>query len=191
MSNNNAAFLTGSLVKLRCPVAEDFGPQMQSWINDKEVTRYLVRGLFPVSLSALRAEFDKISVATDEMVFMVEPVADDRAVGICGLHQINLIARHAEFRVLLGEKEVWGRGLGRESLCLLMAYAFRCMALNKVWLGVNAENIRARQSYASTGFREEGILRNEVWRNGQYYDVVRMSILKSEFEQVADKLPFG
>jgi RimJ/RimL family protein N-acetyltransferase len=191
MANEQSPFLVGSLVKLRCPVREDFGLQMQLWMNDKEVTRYLVRGLFPVSLHSLQAEFDKIVSASDEMVFMVEPIGSDRAAGICGLHQINLIARHAEFRILVGEKDAWGRGVGGEALLLLMAYAFRFLGLNKVWLGVNKENTRAHRSYAKVGFREEGILRNEVWRDGRYYDVIRMSMLKSEFEQVAGTLPLG
>ena len=191
MSNDQNPFLAGNLVALRCPVREDFGTLMQAWMHDKEVTRYLVRGLYPVSLAGLQAEFDKMAAATDEMVFMVEPIGSGRVVGICGLHQINLIARHAEFRILLGEKEAWGRGVGGESLCLLMAYAFRFLGLNKVWLGVNKENTRAHRSYLRAGFREEGTLRNEVWRDGRYYDVVRMSMLKSEFEQVAVGLPLG
>ncbi|MEK6858024.1 MAG: GNAT family protein, partial [Nanoarchaeota archaeon] len=64
---------------------------------------------------------------------------------------------------------------------LLVQYAFDKLNLNKVYLGVNVENIGAVKSYEKTGFVHEGRLREEVYRNGRYYDVHKMSILRSEW----------
>ncbi|MEE0745133.1 MAG: GNAT family protein, partial [Anaerovoracaceae bacterium] len=42
-------------------------------------------------------------------------------------------------------------------------------------------NKRAHTLYESIGFRQEGTGRHATKKNGQYYDLVFMSILRSEF----------
>ncbi|MGZ3692085.1 MAG: GNAT family N-acetyltransferase, partial [Pseudobdellovibrio sp.] len=63
-------------------------------------------------------------------------------------------------------------------------YAFEALNMNKVWLGVNIENKRAYESYLKCGFKPEGILRQELYRNNTFYDVARMSLLKDEYLKI-------
>ena len=63
----------------------------------------------------------------------------------------------------------------------MIDYGFDKLNLNKIWLGVNSENKAAVKSYKAAGFVEEGVLRQEIYRNGRYYDATRMSILREEF----------
>jgi lysyl-tRNA synthetase class I len=39
------------------------------------------------------------------------------------------------------------------------------------------------KSYEKSGFKIEGILRDEMYRNGRYYDMIRMSVLRPEYEK--------
>jgi RimJ/RimL family protein N-acetyltransferase len=52
---------------------------------------------------------------------------------------------------------------------------------HKVFLTVQANNMRAIRSYEACGFAEEGRLRQHVWSNGQYFDLVYMGILREEW----------
>jgi RimJ/RimL family protein N-acetyltransferase len=53
--------------------------------------------------------------------------------------------------------------------------------LNRVFLRVYAENVRAKRAYDKAGFVEEGRLREGVYKYGKYDDVIVMSVLRSEW----------
>lgn len=176
-------YLSGNQIFLRSPVAEDFGEIMVRWVNDREVTKFLSRGTFPGNLEAFQEEFAGLKNSKTDLQLAICLKENSQYIGVTGLHSLNWVARHAEFRILIGEKEHWGKGIGTEALQLMSAYGFEILNMNKVWLGVNISNQKAYQSYLKGGFHEEGRLRQEVYRNGQYYDVIRMSILRDEYEK--------
>ncbi len=64
----------------------------------------------------------------------------------------------------------------------ILRFAFEQMNLNKVSLGVFEFNERAIACYRKCGFVEEGRLREEYYQDGRYWDVIRMSILRREYD---------
>jgi RimJ/RimL family protein N-acetyltransferase len=56
------------------------------------------------------------------------------------------------------------------------------MNLHRVFLRVHADNTRGIRCYQRAGFRQEGTLRESVFREGTYHDTLMMGILASEFE---------
>lgn len=180
----NQIYLEGHQIYLRSVKAEDFGSIMVQWVNDKDVTRYLSRGVFPGHPEAFQDEFHSLKNSKTDLQLAICLKETDKYIGVTGLHSLNWIAHHGEFRILIGDKDSWGKGVGTEAAQLMTAYGFETLHLNKVWLGVNEENAKAAQSYLKAGFKEEGRLRQEVFRNGKLYDVIRMSILKDEYQQM-------
>lgn len=180
-------FLRGRRCYLRALTVADLAESMPRFVADRDVVRYLVRGTYPALPEQGRMEYEKMVDNRDEVQFAVCDCTDDMFLGVTGLHSLNGVARHAEFRILLGVKERWGRGIGTEALCLVLAYGFELLNLNKVWLGVNASNKRAARSYEKAGFVSEGKLRAEVYRGGAYHDVLRFSLLRNEYEQLKPK----
>jgi RimJ/RimL family protein N-acetyltransferase len=53
---------------------------------------------------------------------------------------------------------------------------------------VNGTNERAIRVYAACGFVEEGRLREQVWSDGAYIDLIYMGILRDEWGKIPDKL---
>ncbi|ANS74409.1 hypothetical protein AWM70_07310 [Paenibacillus yonginensis] len=50
---------------------------------------------------------------------------------------------------------------------------------------LTAQGLRLLQNaHLKNGFKEEGRARQKIYKKGRYWDVIRMSILKSEYEQV-------
>jgi len=182
-------FIEGSSVYLRPLEEDDYASRMPRWTSDRDVTRYLVRGTLPLTQEAHRRRYEELVKATDEVEMAVVDRTDGETIGVAGLHRIDPVARSGEFRILLGERDRWGRGIGTEVLQLLVAYGFDVLNLNKVWLGVNAGNESAARSYQKAGFTPEGVLRQEVYRNGRYYDVIRMSMLRAEYEDAVGSWP--
>lgn len=178
------SYLEGEKTYLRSLVEEDYGLKMAQWVNDKEVTFFLSRGSIPAALLELKNEYTSLNLKKDEVVLAICDKQTDQYLGVVGLHSINSISRHAEFRVLIGEKKFWGKGYGAEACQLIVSYGFHILNLNKIWLGVNADNMKAHNSYVRTGFHVEGTLRQEIYRNGSYHDIVRMSMLKHEYKGI-------
>jgi RimJ/RimL family protein N-acetyltransferase len=98
-------------------------------------------------------------------------------VNLTGIHPVN---RSAEFSILVGDKTVWGKGVGREATRLMLAHAFSDRNLHRVYLSVLATNERALRLYERVGFRTEGTLRQAVFKSGAYHDLVTMSVLRHE-----------
>lgn len=183
-------FLVGEMARLRPLEEADYVVNVRRWLCDREVTRYLFRGALPFSEADARKVFQQVTANPQaEIELAVVRAADDTLVGITGLHGINWVARHAEFRILVGDRSAWGGGFGTEVCQMMAAYAFEILNLQKVWLGVTGENVRAYRSYLKTGFREEGRLRREIYRRGRYDDAVRMSLLREEYEAVRESWP--
>ena len=70
-----------------------------------------------------------------------------------------------------------GQGLGKRlfQACLDAAWA---KGLTRIELEVRADNLRAKRLYERFGFRDEGVLRNAMRFEGQYFDCFTMSLLK-------------
>jgi RimJ/RimL family protein N-acetyltransferase len=75
------------------------------------------------------------------------------------------------------------RGLGRELLQSAMDRVFRHHGAHRLWLDVFVTNTRARRLYASLGFREEGLLRDAILRDGEFHSQVLMSLLEHEYTE--------
>jgi diamine N-acetyltransferase len=105
-------------------------------------------------------------------------VLDDALVGFAILQGIG-----SEHRSVLLKRiavNVPKRGLGRELLLSVIDRVFRHHGAHRLWLDVFVTNTRARRLYASCGFREEGLLRDSILRDGRYHSQVLMSLLEHE-----------
>jgi RimJ/RimL family protein N-acetyltransferase len=76
-----------------------------------------------------------------------------------------------------------GKGYGKRLFQLLPKYAFDYLNLERIWLLVMEQNVRARALYCRSGFVEEGRQRRAVFRGGKYQDYIMMSLLREEWLQ--------
>lgn len=178
--------LKGKRVILRGIRREDL-PLLCQFNNDVEVE---VAGggdpPLPQSLERLQAEWDKSASegGRDSSWFAME--VDGKLVGQCALHGFEFckgINHNVELGIGIGDKECWGKGYGREAVELLLDYGFRYWNLHRIWLNTHSENERAIRCYQACGFVEEGRLREHLWWNGRYVDMVYMGILRAEWEK--------
>jgi RimJ/RimL family protein N-acetyltransferase len=182
-----APFMAGDQVYVRSLVRDDL-VSMLEWINDPDVTRLLFVGITPANLELLTEQWEHEQRSRNDVVFAVcRKNSSDAFVGTTGLYGINWVMRTGEFRVFIGDKTVWNHGIGSECTKLMVVYGFEKLNLNRVWLGVNAANTGGVRAYEKAGFVREGILRQEQYRNFRYYDVIRMSVLRGDYEALREK----
>lgn len=160
---------------LRFISSQTLSTLVPKWNSDKDVTKYLYRGKLPSN------SFSEQLSSDIEFEIYTDISSNMHVIGCAGLHQINWISRSAELRILIGETNYWGKGLGKAAIHELLHYAFSTLNLNRIWLGVNEYNIPAYKLYISCGFTEEGRLREEFYKDGKYCDLIRMGILRHEY----------
>jgi len=175
--------LKGERVILRSIMRADL-PDLCEFNNDLEVE--LLGGgdpPIPQSYARLEAQYDQDASrgGHDGARFAIE--ADGKCIGQCGLFDFNETARTCELGITIGNRDYWGRGYGRETINLLLDYAFRIRNYRRVWLTVNGTNQRAYRAYRACGFQEEGRLRHHVWSNGEYIDLICMGVLRDEWNR--------
>jgi diamine N-acetyltransferase len=77
-----------------------------------------------------------------------------------------------------------GMGRGKEMLRQIIRKAFEEYGAHRLWLDVLEHNLRAQRAYAGVGFRCEGVLREAVYRDGEYRSLMLMSILDREYREI-------
>ena len=74
-----------------------------------------------------------------------------------------------------------GTGIGSETLRGLLKYFFEEQGMQRVTLDYFTGNTRAAALYRKLGFVDEGVARNACSKDGVYYDLNLMSILREEY----------
>ena len=176
--------IVGRNVRLRA-VAKDDLPRFVEWFSDPDVRRFLDMYL-PFSLAQEERWFEDLLERMErrEVVMLtIEAKDHDAQIGNISLFDINWKDRHAELGITIGDKDYWSQGYGTDAIRTILELAFDQMNLHRVVLRVHADNARAIRAYEKVGFQHEGDLRESVFRDGIYYDMVLMGILDKEFER--------
>jgi UDP-4-amino-4,6-dideoxy-N-acetyl-beta-L-altrosamine N-acetyltransferase len=119
---------------------------------------------------------------TRDDVEMSAVVFEQRIVGTVGLSAIVPAHARAEWAFYL-TKEVQGKGLGSalEFKFLERAFAERC--LHKLNCEVLTFNTAVVALHKKFGFREEGIRRDHILRNGEWIDAILLGMTDAEWAE--------
>lgn len=150
------------------------------WINDPEVTKYLLVYL-PVGEKEEGDWIDGAGKENPDAVHFAIETHDGLHIGNIGFHKISWRDRTAVTGSLIGEKEYWGKGYGTDAKMLLLDYAFNALNLRKVNASVLAFNERSIRYGLRCGYKEEGRRRAEFYRDGSYHDEVLLAIFKEDW----------
>jgi RimJ/RimL family protein N-acetyltransferase len=153
---------------------------LETWVNDPATTRYMATGRTQTTVDMLAAQIAAWKEPLDwPFAIVVEGYEDP--IGTVGLYNVDWITRKAEFRILIGEIYC-GKGWGTIATRLAVRFGFERLHLNRIWLGVTAANARACRAYKKAGFLWEGLLVDDLYRDGHYYNSVRMAIRREEWD---------
>jgi diamine N-acetyltransferase len=74
------------------------------------------------------------------------------------------------------------QGIGKMILEAVANKAFNDFGAHRLFLDVFTTNPRAQHVYRSFGFREDGVLREAIFRDGGYHSLLLMSLLDHEYQ---------
>jgi RimJ/RimL family protein N-acetyltransferase len=151
------------------------------WKNDFELSRQGQRHPMPVAELDMETWFQRNTTDPNQVLMGIYWREGAICIGMVRLMFIDWISATAEMGIYIGETEYRGKGIGQESLQLILSYAFGSLRLQKVYLRVLQSNLAAIRLYQQQGFMLEGTLRNHFWNNGQYENVLFMGLLADEY----------
>lgn len=173
--------LRGDLVYLARPQKDELSV-IAGWSNDMEYSRTLRRGLvYPNSGEDYDEWWSDLFKHESGYPFAIHRGDDSTLIGFLVLTDIFWQARRCSVIIGIDPAER-GHGFGTDALRVALKYAFLEMNLIRVGLEVMMYNEAGLRAYTKVGFVPEGRLRAMVYRDGVYYDVQPMSILRPEWE---------
>lgn len=166
-------------VYLRAFELDDYKTTIE-WRNNPAVTDQLGGGKLFVSEAREKKWIEDTIFHSADIKLAVCLTDNNLHIGNVYLTDINYINRTAESHIMIGNQAYWGQGLGREALLQILHYGFEERGLNRVYAHINADNTASLRLHEKCGYKKEGVLRQAIFKNGQFKDVVVMSILKEE-----------
>ena len=166
--------IIGERIILR-EIEEDDLNSIVKWRNDPDILRWLF-SYSPLNKTKQRKWYEKYLDDDTQQTFIIEVKEEKTPIGTVGLTNIDYKNQRGELTIIIGEKNYRGKGLGDECLNLLVKFAFNEMNLRKIKTLVFSDNEKAIKLYKKCGFVEEGVLKEEIFKDGMCKDVLIMSI---------------
>lgn len=168
------------------PLERNDLPLKVKWLNDP-VVRETLLFQYPVSLAETEQWFERILQDPTRRDFIVVLKEASAPVGYAGYASIDWVHRKAEPFIALGDREVWGKGLGTEIVHKLLDYGFNELGFNRQFGYMLTNNPGALKMDLRAGFKEEGLLKQDVFLHGRYIDRIMLGITRDEFNAAKSK----
>ena len=147
-------------------------------LKNNERAAYLLGGVFSkYSLDDIVNWINFHNNNHSEVLLVIEDRSVGRLIGHVGLYKIDKVAKKTELGILIADDESRGKGYGTKVTKLMVNYAFNELGLHKVTAEVLSENLPSISMFKKCGFLVDGCLRDDIFKNGRFYDVLCMSIL--------------
>ena len=175
----------GDRLTLRAITRDDL-PRYVSWLNDPDVTKYLGH-IAPLNLDDETAWYER-QRSDQGVLHLAIDTPEGIHIGSVSLMNIDTRSQKAELGIMIGLKSDWGKGYGTEAINIILDYGFKTLNLNRIFLYVDTEHAGGITCYQRCGFTQEGELRQETYRDGQFRNMYIMSILRSEYTQRVNQI---
>lgn len=179
-------FLKGKKVILRPLDKETDLEKSLKWINGAEI-RNFISAFLPKTKKQEEEWFDK----EDNGVKLAIEIKDGEYIGNISFFGLDYRHGIAEVGIFIGEKKYWNNGYGTDAVMILLNYGFNVLNLRKIKWRALASNERSVNCSKRCGCKVEGILRKEIFTNGEYVDMVCLAVFKKNFLPIWKKYQNG
>ena len=179
----------GKKIILRAIEEEDLA-LIHQWSNDPEINYNLGGWHFPSSRQDQQKWFQSLSLKNNDQRFAIE-TKEDGLIGMANLVDINWKDRNAFHGILLGFKEIRGKGYGVDTIMTINKYAFEELGLKRLDSTIIAYNEASLHVYLTKcGWKKEGVKKDFYFRKNTWGDQVIMGITSEDYFQFISENPY-
>ena len=152
-------------------------------LHNEESTLNRLSDPFHVSQEEQVEWFRNLSKSRKQRRYVILNRENDELVGVIRVDQIDLVNRSCEIGadVLPSMRR---QGVASEAYGLIINYLFNTMGIHRLQLLTLVSNRAAINLYEKLGFKREGILRESIARDGNFIDLILMSLLSQEWKML-------
>lgn len=177
--------LVGDKIILRSVTINDATDEYVSWLNDKEVTQVLATITYPYTMEMLHDYISSILRDDRNCMFMILDKATEQAVGTIKISNIEKVNGTCNLGIMIGNRNFWGGGFGKEALRMTIDYAFNVLKIRKICDSIHSNNPRALATDLKIGFSVEGVLKEQFWHEGEgrYLDKILIALFAKDWNR--------
>jgi len=175
-------FITGETIDLRSLSPGDIEGNYVSWFNDEEVCHFNSHHVYPYTTDQAVSFIEGTQTDRSSIVLAILSKDSGKHIGNISLQKIDLISRNAEYAIVLGDRDYWGKGIAKEASLLILRHGFESLNLHRIGCGTSSENIPMQKLAAKLGFNEEGRRKDALYKNGKYVDIIEYGLLRKNFK---------
>lgn len=181
-SDERDVFIRGDHVTLKALTEDDvLNTNWYGWFNDEEITAHMQKHYYP-NTEAKQLEYLKASIenSPNKLQLGIWDKQDNIMIGVISLSDIDFLNRKCEIAGFIGEKKYQKMKPFVEANKLVIAHAFNSLNMHKVYGGSMTKEVSLLFQRV-LGFKEEGVKRSELYKNGKYHDAYMIGLLREEF----------
>lgn len=153
--------------------------RLAEMLNNKNILNNLRDGLpYPYTESDAEEYIISMLAAEKTKTFAFAITIEDKVVGSIGVFRCdNIHSRTAEMGYYIGEP-YWGCGLGTSAVTQVSNYIFENTDIIRIFSEPFAHNVASCRVLEKAGFKFEGLLRSNAFKNGKVIDMKMYSLIK-------------
>jgi RimJ/RimL family protein N-acetyltransferase len=172
--------IKGKNVTLRAIEKDDL-PILHKWANDPEIWNMLGGWHFPSSMDTMEKLFFNYMHDHLNQRFAIE-VSDMGIIGTANLVDIDWKNNHAFHGMMLGDKNIRGKGYGVDAIMAIMRYSFEELHLQRLDGSMIEYNEISLNIYCKKlCWKEEGRQRDWYFRKNKYWDKIIVGVTKKDY----------
>lgn len=175
------SFLISDKIYLRPIERTDLNENYQQWFNDEAVCQFNSHHRFPNYKQNMKEYYENCIKSRNNLILAIIDKKSDRHIGNISLQDMDFINRSAEFAIIIGNKDFWGKGLAKEACKLIIDHGFKSLNLHRIYCGTSSENIGMQKLAKSLGFKREGLSKDAIYKNGEYKDIINYGLVENDF----------
>lgn len=178
--------IKGNKVMLRAIEEKDL-ELLHKWSNDPEINYMLGGWHFPSSQQDQEKWFKGLSLSNNNQRFAID--TDDLGlIGMVNIVDINWKDRRAFTGMLLGDKDMRGKGYGVDTILAINRFAFEELGLQRLDGSMISYNEASIHVYTNKcGWVIEGVKKNAYFRKNQWWDEVVVGITLADYQVWKEK----
>lgn len=175
--------IKGNIVGLRAVEREDLC-LFRDWRNITSFRKHF-REVRELSLVDQEKWFESLQTSKSiNFMFTIVDLESNKPIGAAGILYVNWINRSGDFSFYIGDNESYidEEGIAKEAASLLINYGFNNLNLNKIWMELYEFDTKKINFFKKEfAFKTDGILRQNCFEQGKYWDSHIISLINNEY----------
>lgn len=171
--------IIGEKIVLRA-IEPDDNSMLLELINDPETEAMVGGSSWPLSFDRQMKWFSMLENSQSILRCIVATREDNKPIGTIILNEIDFKNGTAHLHIKMSKNGGRGKGYGTDAINTIVSYAFSELRLNCIFANIIDYNEVSVHLFEKCGFKRDGILRQRIFKKGNYHDVFTYSRLSSE-----------